>query len=140
MQTHNSNNFQTPASLCVGEYTHIRPKEDAEVMKQVKHIPVAAGSVVFWDNRLPHANSYRNDSHLSRMVVYCSFLPDVEKNRHYVQHQLGSWRQGRPVLDQWNNIDETVQQHQDTNWDHLESRDETKFTPLGKRLMGIESW
>ncbi|KAL3932685.1 MAG: hypothetical protein SGARI_003893 [Bacillariaceae sp.] len=139
MQTPNNDNSQAPTSLCVGEYTHIRPKEDAEVMKQVKHIPVTAGSAVFWDNRLPHANSYRNDSHLPRMVVYCSFLPDIEKNRRYVRHQLEAWKQGRSVLDQWNNIDESAQ-HEQPNRNHLESRDETKFTLLGKRLMGIESW
>jgi len=31
---------------CIGEYTHIRPKEDGKVMKLVQHIPVRAGSVV----------------------------------------------------------------------------------------------
>jgi hypothetical protein len=36
---------------CVGEYTHIRPQEDAEVMKRIEHIPVPAGSAVFWDIR-----------------------------------------------------------------------------------------
>ena len=139
MQSQKEDNAQAPASLCVGEYTHIRPKEDEEVMKQVRHIPVAAGSAVFWDNRLPHANSYRNDRQLPRMVVYCSFLPDIEKNRQYVHDQLKAWKQGRPVLDQWNNIDETAQ-HQDANQDRLESRDESKFTPLGRRLMGMEPW
>lgn len=29
---------------CIGEYTHIRPKEDAVVMKRVEHISVTAGS------------------------------------------------------------------------------------------------
>ena len=130
---------QEPPSLCVGEYTHIRPREDEKAMQRVKHIPVKAGSAVFWDNRIPHANSYRNDSHLPRMVVYCSFLPDIEKNRRYMQRQLKAWKFGKPVLDQWNNIDETVP-NQDTNRDHLESTDETKFTLLGKRLMGIEAW
>jgi hypothetical protein len=59
-------------SLCVGNYTHIRPKEDESVMKRVCHVPVQAGSAVFWDNRIPHANSYRNGSDRARMVVYCS--------------------------------------------------------------------
>jgi hypothetical protein len=36
---------------CVGEYTHIRPKEDCDVMKRIQHIPVSAGSAVFWDIR-----------------------------------------------------------------------------------------
>jgi hypothetical protein len=39
------------STLCVGEYTHIRPKEDELVMKMIQHIPVKAGSAVFWDER-----------------------------------------------------------------------------------------
>ncbi len=30
-------------------------------MQRMQHIPVRAGSAVFWDNRIPHGNSYRND-------------------------------------------------------------------------------
>lgn len=40
-----------PPSLCKGEYTHIRPNEDRSVLVRVKHVPVSAGSVVFWDHR-----------------------------------------------------------------------------------------
>ena len=58
----------------MGEYTHIRPKEDVDIMKRIKHIPVKAGSAVFWDNRIPHANAYMNNSDHSRIVVYCSFF------------------------------------------------------------------
>jgi hypothetical protein len=43
------------------EYTHIQTKEDSDVLAQIQHIPVRAGSAVFWDNRIPHANSYCND-------------------------------------------------------------------------------
>jgi hypothetical protein len=37
--------------LCIGEYTHIRPKEDKAIMDRVEHVPVAAGSAVLWDHR-----------------------------------------------------------------------------------------
>jgi hypothetical protein len=36
---------------CIGEYTHIRPTEDRDVMGRIQHVPVPAGSAVFWDNR-----------------------------------------------------------------------------------------
>jgi hypothetical protein len=124
-------------SLCVGEYTHIRPKEDAEVMAQIKHIPVKAGSAVFWDNRIPHANAYRNDSDDARVVVYCSFLPDIGLNRCYVQNQLRAWKLRQPIRDQWNEMElERVE----TSVEALASVDENKFNDLGKRLMGIKSW
>jgi Uncharacterized protein family UPF0029/Protein of unknown function (DUF1479) len=125
-------------SLCVGEYTHIRPKEDAIVMKRVCHIPVAAGSAVFWDNRIPHANSYRNDSDTARMVVYCSFLPDIALNRHYVANQLHAWRTRQPIKDQWNEIRE--HEDADASLSHVASHDESQFSDLGLTLMGIKEW
>lgn len=36
---------------CVGEYTHLDPTLDRDIMERITHIPVRAGSVVFWDNR-----------------------------------------------------------------------------------------
>ena len=119
---------------CMGEYTHIRPKEDREVMERVLHVPVPAGSAVFWDNRLPHANAYRHDGSSPRVVVYCSFLPDVERNRVYAKNQLNNWRTGRPPRDQWNHMEEDRIDGQDCNIQNY------SFTNLGEKLMGIESW
>lgn len=109
---------------CVGEYTHLNPTHDRELIRRIQHIPVKAGSVVFWDNRIPHGNSYRNDPPLadddgggetnsdyskilgtsgSRAVVYCSFLPDVDINRIFVGKQLQYWKMKRSprVGDRW---------------------------------------
>jgi hypothetical protein len=47
----NNDGIASSHTLCVGEYTHIRPREDAPVMKMIQHIPVQAGSAVFWDER-----------------------------------------------------------------------------------------
>lgn len=124
-------------SLCLGEYTHIRPKEDESVMKCVHHIPVNAGSAVFWDNRIPHANSYRNDSNQSRMVVYCSFLPDIALNRRYVKNQLHAWRTKQPITDQWNRICDPKESDE---LSRIASHDEKHFSELGKKLMGIKEW
>jgi hypothetical protein len=119
---------------CVGQYTHMRPKEDKDVMDQVTHIPVRAGSAVFWDNRIPHANAYKHNGDCPRAVVYCSFLPDVELNRSYVKNQLSDFRRGKPPRDQWNHIDEDYA-YAKGNTPLLQS-----FTSLGRKLMGIEEW
>mmetsp|Transcript_19502 Transcript_19502/g.40823 ORF Transcript_19502/g.40823 Transcript_19502/m.40823 type:complete len:444 (-) Transcript_19502:132-1463(-) len=116
------NEAQPHARPCVGEYTHLSPSHDRLLLQKIQHIPVKAGSVVFWDNRIPHGNSYRNDPVLgdvlgsecsssisellgtgSRAVVYCSFLPDVDLNRRFVKSQLQDWRLGRHprVGDRW---------------------------------------
>lgn len=107
----NDEHITTPPP-CMGEYTHMRPKQDADVLQRVQHVPVRAGSVVFWDYRLPHANAYRHDGCVPRAVLYCSFLPPVPLNRTYAQRQLERWRQGKTPTDQWiqdkNTTDETT--------------------------------
>jgi hypothetical protein len=45
------NQQQLIPAPCIGEYTHIRPTEDRYVMERIRHVPVKAGSAVFWDNR-----------------------------------------------------------------------------------------
>lgn len=118
---------------CVGEYSHIRPKEDEHVMKAIQHVPVRAGSAVFWDNRIPHANAYKNDSEIARAVVYCSFLPNVEINRVYAEKQLEDYMGGRIPRDQWINVDE----ENDSNVE--ESNQQVyEFSALGRKLMKID--
>lgn len=41
---------------CVGQFTPIRPVEDADVMSRMQHVPCRAGDLVCWDFRTPHAN------------------------------------------------------------------------------------
>ena len=130
-QTQATETVSFPAP-CLGEYTHIRPTEDAAVMKRVQHVAVTAGSVVFWDNRIPHANSYKHLGEIPRAVVYTSFLPDVPLNRKYVAKQLAQWRQGRQPTDQWVKSGEED--------DILTSDDEQKFTQEQRKLLGIEPW
>jgi hypothetical protein len=44
-------------TLCVGQFTALRSKEDSAVVERYTHVPAKAGSAVFWDWRIPHANS-----------------------------------------------------------------------------------
>jgi len=147
---------------CVGEYTHLSPSFDKELMKRIQHIPVKAGSVVFWDNRIPHGNSYRNDpspesvvnddgnnnsvlgTSGSRAVVYCSFLPDVDINRKFVQRQLVDWKERRPprIGDRWMKQEEEDDNVVDdaTQVNDTDRNAESNLTDLGKRLIGIVSW
>jgi hypothetical protein len=122
---------------CVGEYTHMRPKEDRDIMDRIEHIPVRTGSAVFWDNRIPHANAYRHDGSIPRSVVYCSFLPDLPINRNYVTQQLENWKQGQRPTDQWINPDDNDGQSEPT--DNLQEKFDA-LTPLGRRLLAIDPW
>ncbi|KAL7491398.1 hypothetical protein ACHAWT_000762 [Skeletonema menzelii] len=136
---------------CIGEYTHVH---DRELMRRVQHIPVKAGSVVFWDNRLPHGNSYRNDNSYdqttissssapleacgARAVVYCSFLPDVAINRSFVERQLIDWKLGRAprVGDRWIKQDDEEEDDGNLRDDEMEPN----LSDLGRKLIGLEKW
>jgi hypothetical protein len=119
---------------CLGEYTHIRPREDASIMTRMKHIPVTAGSAVFWDNRIPHGNSYRNDSDLARAVVYCSFLPDVAVNRPFVDRQLHNFLRLKNPSDQWINSRHREEVDEDSvGLDHVSG-----LSALGRQLLGVD--
>ncbi|GAX24710.1 hypothetical protein FisN_4Hh268 [Fistulifera solaris] len=124
---------------CVGEYTHIRPREDAAVLQRVQHIPVTAGSAVLWDNRIPHANAYRHDGTEPRVVVYTSFLPDVAINRQYARQQLEHIRRGRNPPSSgglWMNPSETTES--DVKQSNSSILSEDKLTELQRRLLAID--
>ena len=125
----------TGRDLCKGEYTHIRPVEDKDVLCRVQHVPCRAGSAVIWDNRIPHGNARRNDSEIAREVVYASFLPDVKVNRLYVRNQLKSYLERRIPSDQW-----IEHKSAGTPVEIAYDDQEYNFTLLGRKLMGMDNW
>ena len=181
-RTNNTKNeVSSPSSststLCYGEYTHIRPKEDRTVMDRVQHVSgITAGSAVFWDIRTPHSNSYKHLGSSPRAVVYCSFLPDIPLNRQYIhQNQLQKYRSLSSITDQWQytcssntrpnknknmnkntmydngknkDVYNTCSANNNTNSLPLSDEEEESqqqeqhfnFTPLGRKLMGIDPW
>ena len=125
---------------CVGEFTPMRPVEDADVFERMVHVPCRAGDLVLWDNRIPHANSRCNAGSLPRLAVYLKFLPAVEVNRRYVRDQLPCLRALRPPSDFW------IHPTAPTPAALEEAETEAKaaltyaFGPLGRRLFGLEPW
>jgi hypothetical protein len=51
---------------------------------------VPAGSLVLWDNRLPHATCNKLTSSDSREVVYCGYIPAIPLNLEYLKKQAHS--------------------------------------------------
>lgn len=155
---------------CVGEYTHLSPSHDRDIMQRIEHIPVRAGTVVFWDNRIPHGNAYRNDNTNggsgrsdngdslpsttssplgqsgSRAVVYCSFLPDVEVNKRFIQQQLADWEKCRAprVGDRWIKQDEVGNEAKDNDGQESDMDGSNimmqNLSDLGKKLLGVTEW
>lgn len=125
---------------CVGEYTHIRPHEDADILQRVQHIPVTSGSAVFWDNRIPHANAYRHEGPDPRVVVYASFLPTIEINRQYARQQLDRMRQGQQPPSSgglWIQPETALGSAEQTGTFIL---NEHVLTELQRQLLAIDDW
>ena len=112
---------------CVGQFTPIRPKGDQDILQRFQHIPCHAGDLVLWDYRIPHANSYHNNTDHPREVVYIGLLPHIEINQHYAFHQLEAYNQGNVPTDQW---------HECKNKQPCDYH----FSSLGRKLMGIDTW
>jgi hypothetical protein len=87
--------------VCVGDFCPIRPREDKQVIGRFQHVPVAAGSAVFWDQRIPHANAYRNGSGEARSVVYGGYLPRVPVNAVFAREQRRRFERRLPQSDFW---------------------------------------
>ena len=87
---------------CVGDFTPIRPVEDAEVIRRFAPVPYRAGDVVAFDFRIPHANAAVHKGTAPRQCSYGSFLPDVPINRAYANRQRELYLDGRRQPDdQW---------------------------------------
>lgn len=128
------------APPCVGAFTPMRPKEDAAILARLEHVACRAGSLVLWDNRLPHANSRCQGGRKEggegeerevevevRQVVYISVLPRVPRNEQYCQDQLRRYEDGRLPSDFWQAQGAETRQHC-----------AYAFSALGRALMGME--
>jgi hypothetical protein len=163
----------TPASQstkpapCIGEFTPLRPREDANVLARVAHVGcVRAGDLVLWDNRVPHSNSRFNHSGHSREVVFLGFLPAVPLNERFASDQRGRWERDVCPGDQWVEAGLTASGARQTTGDFAAKGADTvvaasdvecagarigrakeepadkksALTPLGRRLMAIDPW
>ena len=93
-----------------------------------------AGSMVLWDNRLPHGTAETHDGPDTREVLFMTFLPDVPRNRAYALAQLSCYNDKKLPPDF---------QGKSKKGDGITSSEEEpthEFSPLGKCLMCIEPW
>lgn len=112
---------------CVGQFTPIRPREDADIISRMTHVPCRAGDLVCFDNRLAHANALHNNSSHPREAVYIGLLPAIDLNRRYAEEQLNMFQQGILPNDQW---------HSSEGKQHCEY----EFSELGRKLMTLDPW
>lgn len=70
-----------------GEFYRMNSLSHASLRKRLEPIMAAKGSLVCWDNRLPHATCDKLAGTDTREVVYVGWLPNVELNKKFIKEQ-----------------------------------------------------
>ncbi|KUF78939.1 hypothetical protein AM587_10001368 [Phytophthora nicotianae] len=118
--------------VCLGDFSPLRMQEDRAIIDRYQHIGCEAGSVILFDWRLPHANSYKHVGTIPREVIYTGFIPDIPINRSYVQEQLRRYKARLLPADHWQKDDVHSRVAEDFSAHH--------FSALGSRLIGLHPW
>lgn len=70
-----------------GDFYRMNSKSYVGIQNKSVAIDVPAGSLVLWDNRLPHGTCDKLSGHDTREVIYLSWIPNVPINQAYVKSQ-----------------------------------------------------
>jgi len=109
-----------------GEFFRMNSPKYAKLEKDLETVQAPAGSLVCWDNRIPHATCEHLAGYDTREVVYCGFLPNLEINRKYVQLQQAEiLKNAAPPSYASSDSKEKV----DRDWE------ESELTPLQRRAL-----
>jgi len=79
-----------------GGFYRLHSKSHWSLVKRLESVIAPKGSLVCWDNRIPHATSHILAGSDTREVVYVGWLPNVELNKIYCENQLLNIRKNRP--------------------------------------------
>lgn len=78
-----------------GAFFRMHSRAYTAIQQRLQPVAVPAGSVLFWDNRLPHATMEHLSGDDTREAIFFSYLPDVPLNQRYHARQGEHQRQGR---------------------------------------------
>jgi ectoine hydroxylase-related dioxygenase (phytanoyl-CoA dioxygenase family) len=119
--------FKNPSLLKGGEFYRMHSKKHTALEKKCQPLIIPKGSLVCWDNRLPHATCQKLSGFDTREVVYTGFLPNTELNKIYIENQLKAIRSNHapPAYEESNS------EICDKDWD------ENELTDHQKKLLGI---
>jgi len=108
-----------------GEFFRLNSKSHTKLEKECQPINAKKGSLVLWDNRLPHDTCKKLSGYDTREVIYVGFLPNIALNQKYVITQLEHIKKNIPPPAYYEK-DEVS----DRNWN------DTDLTEFQKKLLG----
>lgn len=79
-----------------GEFCRLSDKMHTTLAKKLEPVNASKGSLVFFDNRLPHATCAKLFGNDSREVIYFAFIPKVALNIAYHELQKEHIRRNIP--------------------------------------------
>ena len=124
---------KTPSIIKCGAFTRLHQCSD--LVSRIEPVFATAGSIVLWDNRLPHGTAEENNTLDSREVLFMTYLPYIPRNTQYACNQLLHYQQGiLPPDFMKNGRKNSEDQRECTGQNHYQ------FSELGRKLMGIDNW
>ena len=96
---------------------------------KVTPIPMKAGDLLIWSQLLAHGNG-RNEGTKPRLAQYITMSLANETDKTASENRVNSWRDREAEL--WWRSEETAREP--------EFSSEAKLTPLGRKLLGLDSW
>jgi hypothetical protein len=84
--------FKNEKFIEAGPFFRMHSKSYSALEKRLESVIAPKGSLVCWDNRIPHATSNILAGSDTREVVYVGWLPNIPLNEKYCQEQLISIR------------------------------------------------
>lgn len=82
-----ANSYNESEANIPGEFYRLNDKKHTKLQSELQNINVKAGSLVLFDNKLPHATCQKLTSFDTREVIYLSYLPNTEINKKYWKQQ-----------------------------------------------------
>lgn len=73
-----------------GEFCRLNSKTHCQLEKRLEPINAPKGSLVFFDNRLPHSTCSKLSGNDTREVIYFSYIPNIEINIKYCRDQFAN--------------------------------------------------
>lgn len=112
-----------------GEFFRLDSRCHTKLEQECQPVNAKKGSLILWDNRLPHDTCKKLAGIDTREVVYVAFLPNVPLNIEYVKNQLVAI--DKNVFPPAYNDNKEIY-HGDKNWK------ENELTMLQKKILGYD--
>lgn len=132
MNSYFEKSYDPEEAKSTGPFYRLHDKKHTNLQNELYPVDAKAGSVVLWDNRLPHATCKKLTSFDSREVIYVSYIPNIKINVDYWKQQAKNFMNNVPPPSYNDGDDE---QQVDRNYDPKVCLSKYQLELLGCNLL-----